>query len=292
MRKIEKKTSIFLLILFFTSFSIIPLSQGYYGDGDCDDYHTGKVIKLPYDPNANIYLDGIPSEAFWDDPSNIDGKTQINLSTMEHEIITLNITFIRNAEYLFILCKWPDYTTRPAIKDAVYFCWNINVPNFTAFYPSTMETDHMGGGYIDSWSWSISDDEPVNQSDYYCNDDNFGSGGDETAHDLNDIKVGYTTEQNSHYTLEMSRKLKTIDPENCDVQFSSSKLYEFNLGIINDSQHGQDHAISYTHTLDIYFKESEPIINGFPLSLLIIGISILSLVIIIFNRKKCKKKIQ
>lgn len=286
MRNLKKKNFIFLIFLFFILSAIIPSSLGYYGDGDCGDYHTGQVIKLPYDPNANIQLDGIPSEAFWNDPSNIDGKTQINLSTIEHEIITLNITFIRNAEYLFILCKWPDYTTRPAIKDAFYFCWNINVPNFTAFYPSTMETDHMGGGYIDSWSWSISDDEPVNQSDYYCNDDNFGPGGDETAHDLNDIKVGYRTEQNSHYTLEMSRKLKTIDPENCDVQFSSSKRYQFNLGIINDSHHGEDHAISYTHALDIHFKGNDPIINGFPLISFIIGINIIVIGIIILNRKK------
>ena len=274
--------SISLLYFFFLILTIIPISTAF--PGDCTEYHTGQIISVPYDPNANIRLDGICNEPFWE--KNKEGKTQINVSTLNHEaIITINMSFVRNDENLFISCGWPDNTTNPSTRDGIYFCWDINVPNFTAYYPGGMDTSHMGGGYIDSWIWYINNLSPINDSNDYALDQSFGPSGhtDETDHFT--IGIGYTTVLNSHYTLEISRKLTTSDKD-FDVQFDRTKLYEFNLGIIDDSAYSHDHAISYTHALNMIFSNN--FIDGFPIFSVFIGLSLISIIYFIKIKKGAK----
>jgi hypothetical protein len=272
-----------LLFFFLIILLIIPISKAF--PGDCRQHHTGQIISVPYDPNATIQLDGIINETFWED--NTKGKTQINVSSSDHEIITtLNMSFVRNDDYLFISCIWPDNTTNPSTRDGFYICWNINVPNFTAYYPGGMDTSHMGGGYIDSWVWYINDLSPLHNSNDYCLDQSFGPSGHTDENDHFTIGIGYTIAVNSHYTLEISRKLTTPDKD-FDVQFDHTKLYEFNLGIINDSAYSHDHAISYTHALNMAFESNN--VDGFPVITLLLGISLVSIILVYKNRFKIKK---
>lgn len=284
------KKSIVLSFFFFTliTLSFIPFSTSYYGDGDCTSYHAGKIITVPHDPNAVIQLDGLPNEEFWDDSDNSGGKTQINVSTATHEITTLNMSFVRNDDYLLILCEWNDKTTLPDTRDGFYICWNINVPNFTAYYPGGMDTAHMGGGYIDSWLWYINNLNPVNDSDDYCIDHSFGPTGHTGENDQITVGIGYTTSVDSQYTIEISRRLTTAD-QTYDVQFDRTKNYQFNLGIINDTSLNHEHAISYTHALAMTF-DSMVGIPGLPVIPLLLGISFISIIYIYkkkyFNKNK------
>jgi len=282
--KFKDLINISLLFFFLIILFIIPNSKAF--PGDCKDYHTGQIISVPYDPNANILLDGIINETFWED--NTKGKTQINVSSSDHEIITtLNLSFVRNDDSLFISCIWPDNTTNPSTRDGFYICWNINVPNFTAYYPGGMDTSHMGGGYIDSWVWYINDLSPFNSSNDYCLDQSFGPSGHTDENDHFTIGIGYITVVNSHYTIEMSRKLTTTDKD-FDVQFDHTKLYEFNLGIINDSVYSHDHYISYTHALNITFQSDT--IDGFSIFILLLGISFISIIFIYINKSTIKNR--
>ena len=270
--KCKELLNVSLLFFFLIILTIIPISKAF--PGDCREHHTGQIISVPYDPNANIQLDGITNETFWQE--NNEGHTQINVSTMDHAIITtLNVSFVRNDNYLFISCVWPDHTTHPSTRDGFYMCWNINVPNFTAYYPGGMDTSHMGGGFVDSWVWYINELSPINNSNSFGIDQSFGPNGHTNENDLSTIGIGYTTAFNSHYTLEISRKLSTSD-KNFDVQFDKTKLYEFNLGIINDSAFSQDHAVSYTHSLNMIFQSES--IDGFPIINLLLGIGLISLI--------------
>jgi len=274
--------------LFFTlliSLTIIPYSLSYYGDGDCTQYHTGKTINVPYDPNAIIQLDGLPNEQCWNNNKNQVGRTQINVSTTDRVITTVNMSFVMNDNYILILCTWPDLTTLPDTQDGFYICWNINVPNFSAYYPAGMSTTHMGGGYIDSWMWNINYDSPINNSDDYCKDSSYGTGGDTGENDLITIQIGYTTFIDSHYSIEIRRKLATAE-KNLDVQFDQTRKYGFNLGILNDSAFGHDHSISYTHYLDISFDGS---IDGFLIYPFLLGITIISL-IYLYKKRSLKYK--
>lgn len=279
--KYKELQCIFLLYFFFLILTIIPFSKAF--PDDCTQYHSGQIISVPYDPDANIRLDGITNETFW---KNSNGKTQINVSTYDHEIIiTLNISFVRNDENLFISCSWPDNTTTPSTRDGFYMCWDINVPNFTAYYPGGMDTTHMGGGYIDSWVWYINELSPINDSNDYAVDQSFGPTGHTDENDYFTIGIGYTTVVNSHYTIELSRKLTTSDRV-LDVQFDRTQLYEFNIGIINDSAFSHDHAISYTHSLNIIFPNN--FIDGFPVYSLFLGLSLISIIYILNIKKKFK----
>jgi hypothetical protein len=198
------------------------------------------------------------------------------------EITTLNMSFVRNDGYLFISCEWEDITTLPDERDGFYICWNINVPNFTSFFPSGMDTSHMGDGYIDSWTWYVQNGDPVNDSDEYCTDQSFGSTGDTGEHDEITVQIAYTTFTGSKYSIEICRKLTTADRA-LDVQFDTTKKYEFNLGIINDTETPSEHSISYTHALYISFS-SNVAIPGFSIISLIIGIGFIS-TIYIYKKK-------
>jgi hypothetical protein len=276
--KFKELINISLLFFFISILSIIPISNAF--PGDCRQHHTGQIISVPNDPNAHIKLDGIINETFWQE--NKEGQTQINVTTSDHEIFTsLNMSFVRNDKYIFISCVWPDRTTHPSTRDGFYICWNINVPNFTAYYPGGMDTSHMGGGYIDSWVWYINELSPINDSNGYCLDGSFGPNGHTDENDLLTIGIGYTTAFDSHYTLEISRKLTTSDKD-FDVQFDRTKLYEFNLGIINNSAFSQDHSISYTHSLSMIFQSSS--IDAYPIISLLLGISLIS-IIYVYKKK-------
>jgi len=246
-------TLLFCISFIIPSFIIKP-SFAYYGDGYCPNYHETNYINVPTDLNANIQLDGNNSESFWHKPSNQKGFISIKLSEERlgeeiPEIYTLNATFIKNNEYLLVFCEWDDITPNysyPPDMDGLSFCWDINTKNFSAYYTSDMRTDDMGGGKVDVWSWTYRDG--WNGREYQCNDDCFGEEGWLSEGTKNIwVAFDYSSEKQS-YSLEMKRKLTTIDPY--DVQFDDRWIYKFNLAIFNDS-HGEDHAISWTHALNL-----------------------------------------
>lgn len=280
--------SLFLFLILILSFT--QYAKSYYGDGDCTDYHMGDTINVYYDSNAKIKLDGIANESFWKDSNDEVGTTKINVSTNTREITTLNMSFVRNDNYLFILCEWKDFSTLPDTKDGFFVCWNISAPNFSAYYPGGMDTSHMGGGYIDSWIWTINNEGPVNDSNEYIKDRSYGPGGDTGENDLLTVQLGYSTMIDSKYTIEIRRKLTTSD-KTLDVQFNQTGKYGFNLGILNDSALNHDHAISYTHFLNFTFKDNG-LIDGFLLIPLLLGISFISIIYIFTKTYKIINKIK
>ena len=101
-----KFTVIVLLVFILTINVNIISSSAYWGyKGNCEDSHGISYLKLPYDPDATIILDGHPSESFWSDPVNKDGRiivplaSRIGTSGEPDIIIYMNATFIMNREY-------------------------------------------------------------------------------------------------------------------------------------------------------------------------------------------------
>lgn len=280
----------FVVILFSILISInitFPFVLAFPPDGDCKDYHKVVSILPYYEKTAFINLDGLPNENFWTEHSNNNenGSLIIPLASESYgpdfSVIYLNITFVITDTHLLILCKWFDNTTRPdlgtSVYDGLYFCWNVNVPNFSAYFPSGMSTLDMGGGDVDSWDWSCLSSSPANSSSYYCRDRCFGTyGWYDPSLETEDVEIAYTYRINASYTLEIKRKLTTNDPY--DIQFDQSKIYKFNMGIMNDAQH-EDHLISWTHALDIKFPESHAEIPAYN-TFLFFTSSIIALVVI------------
>jgi len=282
------KAVILLILINIMILNIFPLVSAYPDEGDCKDYHTVINIIPYYEKEASIQLDGIPSENFWTHHTNENqnGTLTIPLASeggMPLVVVYLNITFVLTEDYLYILCKWLDNSTRPNlgsnIYDGLYFCWNINVPNFSAYFPSGMSTLEMGGGDVDSWDWSCLSTSPPNGSSYYCRDRCFGTYGWYTPDlETEDVEVGYTYRTNISYTLEIKRKLITNDQY--DVQFDQYKIYKFNMGIMDNGNH-EDHLISWTHALDLRPFEQPESVNGY---LVIIIITFLAISVLIFNK--------
>ncbi|MFW9987577.1 MAG: hypothetical protein ACFFC3_02895, partial [Candidatus Odinarchaeota archaeon] len=164
--------SIFQIILIN---SIIINGNAWPGEGDCSKTHGITYIDIPIDNEADITLDGNPSENFWTKASNEKGRIQIKLAitkigTEIPEVFTLNCTFVMNSEFLYILLKWTDLTPQydeSGNKDGLAFCWDINTPNFSAYYVTDMNTMHMGGGRVDAWRWAYSTYKLAGQA-YYC----------------------------------------------------------------------------------------------------------------------------
>jgi len=290
MKKNHNFPLIFLLLLLNIIFfsSMAGPSFAYYGDGDCSHSHGVTYIDIPIDNNADIVLDGIPSEPFWTEPANKNGSITIKLSEMRigseiPEIYTLNATFIMNEEYLYILCIWDDNTPLydfPPEKDGIAFCWNINTPNFTAYYVTDMNTRDMGGGFVDAWRWTYGD-HLTPEDIHLCGDDCFNDDGWIDGNpEANSIDAAFTNTTGS-YCLELRRKLNTN--EAYDVQFTEKKLYKFNLAILNDS-HYEDHAISWTYALDL--REEPRIISGFPIEYLLLFSSLFVVGCLLKNNKK------
>lgn len=270
--------------------TIIPVSTAFPPDGDCKDYHNVRYIIPYYEKSANINLDGIAYENFWRDHSNQqeNGSSIIPLASESYGpnfmVVYLNITFVRTDTYLFILCEWLDNSTKPDlgtnIYDGLYFCWNINVPNFSAYFTSGMSTLEMGGGDVDSWDWSCLSLSPPNGSSYFCRDLCFGIyGWYDPSLETEDVEIAYTYRTDLSYTLEIKRKLITKDIY--DVQFDHSGVYKFNMGIMNDGTH-EDHLISWTHALVIDIPISPIAIHSFNIFIIL---SFLALIILILNKR-------
>ncbi|MFW9938610.1 MAG: hypothetical protein ACFFD5_13265 [Candidatus Thorarchaeota archaeon] len=281
----------FGFINFIIILGILPQQiSAYWGWGDCGESHGITYMKPYYEKNAVINLDGIPSEQFWSNPSNTNGSTTVALAsevgTPGFFIVYMNLSLVMNDNYLYILCQWLDNTTRPALGgnyyDGLYFCWNINVPNFSAYFLGGMDTSEMGGGNVDCWDWTCLSSSPPNGSSYYCSDLCFGTTGwYNPSLETEDIQVGYNYVINHSYSLEMRRKL--IDNDNYDVQFNGNKLYKFNMGIMNDGTH-EDHAISWTYALDLRNEEKKTLIDGY-LIYFVIVIGFISSFLLIIQKK-------
>lgn len=265
--RIKALITIFLVIFSFTIINF-PLANAYPGDGDCQNYHNITPIEVPIDNSANIILDGVPSEEFWSKSENQMGKVVIPLASIRYDsnppdlLIYMNATFIMNTNSLYILCEWMDNTTSAEyyVADGILFCWNINVVNFSAYYPSGMSTEHMGGGRVDSWRWyhytSISSGIPT-----LCYDECFEDNGWVNPNpELSQVNAAFKAISNVSYTLEISRSL--ITNEEYDVQFNQNKGYLFNMAIFDNDLH-ENHAISWTYSLDLDFGTLPPSIPGY-----------------------------
>lgn len=297
-KNLARLLTLFICLIFIITNNLASLSFAYPEDGDCKDCHKVQYIIPYYEKDASIQLDGVPNENFWTKHSNEqeNGSLIIPLASEEggayQVVIYLNITFVRTDTELYVLCQWFDNTTKPALSsniyDGLYFCWNMNVPNFSAYFEGGMDTAEMGGGDVDSWDWNCLYTSQPNGSSYFCSDKCFGTyGWYDPSLETEDVKIGYTYRTNHSYTLEMRRDLVTNDEY--DVQFDQSKVYKFNMGIMNDGTH-EDHLISWTFALDLKFPQTSDAINGYwVVSLLIF--CVIS-VIFIINRKRFITKLK
>jgi hypothetical protein len=282
----NKLNSILIIMLIcLTSLFYIFNIVAYPGDGDCLSHHGVTYINVPTDSNAEIVLDGVPSEEFW--TTAVD-PTEVILAEIEPpgvipELYSLNISFVMNHDYLFILCKWEDSTPlddNPPEQDGIAFCWDINTINFSAYYISDMNTLNMGNGSVDAWRWIYQDTISPGE-EHLCGDDCFNEDGWVQGNpEAKNIDVAFTNDSNS-YTLEMRRRLNTN--EIYDVQFTDKKVYKFNVAVLNN-EHDEEHAISWTYALDL--REPEQNISGFNPLIFLFSISIIMSVIYIFKRKK------
>lgn len=229
---------------------ISPLTNAYPGQGDCIPQHGVTLINIPIDPDANVVLDGNGLESFWIDHNNAGGKVRVPLATTSMEVIYLNATFIMTDQYILILCTWLDSTIIPDLTggycDGIFFCWNIDVPHFSANFDG-MNTVSMGGGKVDDWGWRCTK-ESTDTTDSYFDEGGWGS-----YEPLQNIELAWTNTTKS-YTVEIKRKLVTNDLN--DVQINEQKSYEFNIAILNDDRH-QNHYSSWTYALDLNPSEKE-----------------------------------
>ena len=288
MNKIKFRILIIMFLISFSSLFNISNIVAYPGDGDCSNYHGITYIDVPSNSNANIIVDGVPSEDFW---SEIANPTEVILAEIEPEgvipeLYSLNISFVMNNDYLFILCQWEDNTPRydyPPDQDGIAFCWDINTVNFSAFYVLDMNTRDMGNGSVDAWRWLYQDTISSGEM-HLCGDDCFNEEGWVQGNpEAKSIDVAFTNDSSS-YTLEMRRSLNTN--EIYDVQFTENKVYKFNIALLNDD-HDEEHAISWTYALDL--REPEQKIWSFNIEFFILYICILTSIIYIIKIKKKTK---
>ena len=271
---------------------ISPFSKGHPGLGDCSKYHSLQFIDIPYDPDAEINLDGIPSESFWRSEQNKAGNLIIPLASNINEsnffIVYLNATFILSEGYIFILFEWNDNTTIPIggdLSDGLYICWNIDVANFSAYFINGMETSNMGSGNVDCWSLNLNQDSPPNGSSYFCQDLCFGDNGWYNPNlEYEDVSIAYTYIENQSYTLEMMREITTDDDE-YDIQFNHHIIHKFNFAIMNNGDH-EEHAVSWTYAFDFRINK---IIFGYSSELAFL---ICSIVVVIITKEVYFKRLK
>ncbi len=241
---------ILLLIILITSFQTLILS--YPGQGECLDNHGLTLIPIPIDDDAVLILDGNASEPFWEESSNQGGIKRIPVATTTHMVKYVNVTFVMTGNFLYINMKWLDNTTIPDLSEGLYydglfFCWDINVPGFTANF-NGMDTVDMGGGTIDSWQWRCE------KTLIQILDKSMDEGGWNSEFEPNNIELAYQIDSNKSYSVEIKRALTTSD-KGVDVQFDEEKLYKFNIAILDDDRH-QAHYISWTYSLDLRPEEA------------------------------------
>jgi hypothetical protein len=285
MNKIKINSILIVALLSFVSSFYIFEVVAYPGDGDCSGYHGISYIDVPIISNAEITLDGVRSETFWGQPTEII-LAEIELPGVIPILYSLNISFVKNSEYLFIFCQWEDTTPlddNPPEQDGIAFCWDIDTINFSAYYVSDMNTINMGNGSIDAWRWNYQDIIAPGEV-HLCGDDCFNEDGWVQGNpEAKSIDVAFTNDSSS-YSLEMRRSLNTN--EIYDVQFTEKKIYKFNVAVLNND-HDEKHAISWTYALDL--RETEQIIWGFNFEIFIFSLFILICVIYI-NIHKTKKR--
>jgi hypothetical protein len=271
-----------IILIAFTPFFYLFSVAAYPGDGDCSAYHGITYIDVAFNSDAVIVLDGVPSENFWNNPTEIM-LAEIEAEGVIPELYSLNISFVMNNDYLYILCQWEDSTPRddnPPEQDGIAFCWDIDTINFSAYYVSDMNTLHMGNGSVDAWRWIYQDTVSPGE-EHLCGDDCFDENGWIQGNpEAKSIDVAFTNDSSS-YTLEMRRRLNTN--EIYDVQFNEKKLYKFNVAVLNND-HDEEHAISWTYALDL--REPEQIISGFNLTFFILSLSIFTCLFSIIIAKK------
>jgi hypothetical protein len=284
---LKKKIVILVIIAFFT---ISSIGNAYPGDGDCRNYHEIIQIDVPIDNSANIVLDGVANEDFWSKPKNQIGNVTIPLATIRYNdskppdrMLNMSAIFIKNNQNLYILCQWEDNTTSAEVyvTDGLLFCWDINVINFTAYYPFGMSTDHMGGGKIDSWKWyhhsSVSSGIP-----FLCEDDCFQDDGWINPNpELSDVSAAFTCVSNVSYTLEISRPLVT--GEEYDVQFNNHKEYLFNIAVYDNDLH-ENHLMSWTCSLDLTVETPPPSIPGY-LPLIMMTLTTIGIILLLLQKR-------
>lgn len=285
MNMIKVNSILITFLICLTSSLYISNIVAYPGDGDCSNHHGVTYINVPIDSKAEIVLDGVPSEEFWTTTAD---PTEVILAEIEPpgvipELYSLNISFVMNNEYLFVLCKWEDNTPlddNPPEQDGIAFCWDISTINFSAYYVSDMNTLNMGNGSVDAWRWIYQDTISPGE-EHLCGDDCFNEDGWVQGNsEAKNIDVAFTNDSNS-YTLEMRRKINTN--EIYDVQFTQKKVYKFNIAVLNND-HDEEHAISWTYALDL--REPEQNIWGYNPVIILFSISIMVSVIYLIKRKK------
>ena len=216
------------IFIIFSIFSQINCTVAYYGNGNCLDYHGITKVRVPYDPDASIVLDGVPNEPFWTDPANQAGRIGIPMASKNTTLgppdtfVYMNATFIITDNYLLILCEWNDSTTAvygdEYTYDGLYMCWNIDCPNFSANFFNNMRTEGLGGGYVDSWKWFYSDGTPPtateingtiakNNYDWYFGETGWECDGSEIQ---NDFTLAWSHVQNEKYISNLYH-LRDID---------------------------------------------------------------------------------
>ena len=106
----NKKTLIISCYILLSIISIVPFIRGYWGEGDCRNGHPLQLFDIPFDPKAEVDLDGVPSESFWDNSNNINGTYSVPLAgefnTSSFFVIYMNLTLVMNHNYLYILCEY------------------------------------------------------------------------------------------------------------------------------------------------------------------------------------------
>lgn len=253
MKRIRFKHTFILILIVIVIYCKIPFSISYPGDGDCKKYHGVSDISINYFENSEIKLDGVSNETFWNDIKNRNGfftiPTANILGPPGSEITDVNLIFATNKQYLYIYCEWNDTSTKPSginIFDGIFFCWNINTPNFTSYYPNDMNTEHMGGGLVDTWGFtSYYGDGNQNYSSFLGADGCIKESGWNSA-ESKDVEIGLSYIVDKSYSIEIKRKLITND--NYDIQFYEGKSYHFNIGLFNDG-YDIDHTVSWTYKI-------------------------------------------
>jgi hypothetical protein len=288
----KKFKILFILInIFFINVLFIPsyiLAYPVYG-GDCTDQHGITKIKPLYYSNIDIDLDGIANDSFWINAKNQNKLIQIPTAPMNGGMgkvnITINVIIVLTNEYILINCEWFDNTTKPSgikVYDGLFFCWNIDTPHFTSYYPYYfMNTSHMGGGKIDSWGATFySGDKHENNSNFEGDDKCIQTNGWHTDKITDDVKIGFSYITDHLYSIEIKRKLSTNDQY--DVQFNEEKLYLFSIGAIDDS-YGFDHSISWIYALDLISNENDDKSNNYVKQKLNLGFLIMNIILIIIS---------
>lgn len=256
-------------------------------DGSCRDEHGVSLIDAIYDAEISLTIDGDDTDSAWTEYSAFKINVPLASDSRETEfyVVYMDVLILLDNQYLYILCEWDDTTTQRGVAlnyDGLFFCWNIDVPNFSSEFWDGMYTEDMGGGTVDSWSWYYGPAAAEPGTEYEGKDMCFGNNGwYALSIEDQDVLVAYSYEEGESYLVEMRRKLITGDKY--DVQFDHIGVYDFNMAVINDGYH-QDHAISWTYGLNI--EELPPSIPGYPLlAIILLSLSSISIIISKFNHK-------